>query len=155
LEGGVLRGRASRDVTPGAPEIKATKTHQERDVPLGAATVRWLRAHRAAMIERALRVGASIPADAFVLSDAPDSSTSLRPDLLTKAWARARMRTGVSGVTVLELRHWAATQMIDAGLDPVVVAAILGHADASTTRRYYAAATDRARREAGEVLGDA
>lgn len=41
-------------------------------------------------------------------------------------------------VTFHDLRHAAASRMIDAGLDPVTVAAVLGHEDANVTLKVYA-----------------
>ena len=56
-------------------------------------------------------------------------------------------------LTFHDLRHAAASRLIRAGLDPVTVAGVLGHADATTTLRVYghlwdAAATAKAIREA-------
>jgi integrase len=45
---------------------------------------------------------------------------------------------GLEGVTFHSLRHAAASRLIDGGLDPVTVAAILGHENANITLGLYA-----------------
>jgi integrase len=42
-----------------------------------------------------------------------------------------------------DTRHASASRMIDAGLDPVTVAAVLGHEDPHVTLKIYAARFDR------------
>jgi len=41
-------------------------------------------------------------------------------------------------LTFHSLRHAAASRLINAGLDPVAVADVLGHEDATTTLKVYA-----------------
>jgi integrase len=50
-------------------------------------------------------------------------------------------------LTFHDLRHAAASRLIDAGLDPVTVAAVLGHEDASVTLKVYAARFNRQRKD--------
>ena len=54
---------------------------------------------------------------------------------------------GLDGVTFHDLRHAAASRLIDAGLDAVTVAAVLGHEDASITLRVYAHRFNRQSRD--------
>ncbi|WP_225855253.1 tyrosine-type recombinase/integrase [Micromonospora noduli] len=53
-------------------------------------------------------------------------------------WAPARLAAGLPESTNHDLRHVYASALIRAGLNPKVVAARLGHADASMTLRVYA-----------------
>lgn len=46
-----------------------------------------------------------------------------------------------------DLRHACASRLIDAGLDPVTVAAVLGHEDPNVTLRVYAARFNRQRKD--------
>jgi integrase len=58
----------------------------------------------------------------------------------------ARDRAGLpSSLTLHDLRHAAASRLINAGLDPVTVAAVLGHEDATVTLKIYAHVWDRER----------
>jgi integrase len=54
---------------------------------------------------------------------------------------------GLDGVTFHDLRHAAASRLIDAGLDPVTVASVLGHEDASITLKVYAHRFNRQSRD--------
>jgi len=53
-----------------------------------------------------------------------------------------------SHLTFHDLRHAAASRLIGAGLDPVTVASVLGHEDATTTLKVYAHLFDRQRTDA-------
>ncbi|HET8893021.1 MAG TPA: tyrosine-type recombinase/integrase [Gaiellaceae bacterium] len=50
-------------------------------------------------------------------------------------------------ITFHDLRHAAASRLIDAGLDPVTVAGVLGHEDPSITLKVYAARFNRQRKD--------
>ena len=50
-------------------------------------------------------------------------------------------------LTFHDLRHACASRLIDAGLDPVSVAAVLGHEDPAITLRIYAARFNRQRKD--------
>jgi integrase len=52
---------------------------------------------------------------------------------------------GDDRVTLHELRHAVASRLIHAGLDPVTVAGVQGHKDATTTLRLYGHQYDRER----------
>ena len=62
---------------------------------------------------------------------------------------------GVIGVRLHDLRHWQATQLLDAGVPVPTVAARLGHADGTTTMKIYAHRTVRGDEMAAEVVGAA
>jgi hypothetical protein len=59
----------------------------------------------------------------------------------------AAEKAGLAGVTFHDLRHAAASRLIDAGLDPVTVASVLGHEDASITLKVYAHRFNRQSRD--------
>jgi integrase len=56
-------------------------------------------------------------------------------DIKTGFWAACR-RAGLSGVRLHDLRHTAASKMIEAGADLVTVSKILGHSSIQMTMRY-------------------
>ncbi len=55
---------------------------------------------------------------------------------LQRAWERARARVGLDHVHIHDLRHSAASEMVNAGVPLHTVGAVLGHRDARSTRRY-------------------
>jgi integrase len=52
-------------------------------------------------------------------------------------WKDVRSRAGVPRARIHDLRHFAATQMVSAGVSLVDVAAIRGHSRPSTTSDIY------------------
>jgi integrase len=72
----------------------------------------------------------------------------MRPDDLTTRWAAAR---GASPITILHLRHYCATRMLDGGESYRTVADILGNSE-STLRLHYDGRTDVGKRKAISTL---
>jgi integrase len=67
-------------------------------------------------------------------------------NVLRRGWEPARDEAGLpSSLTLHELRHAVASRLIHAGLDPVTVAGVQGHKDATTTLRLYGHQYDRKR----------
>jgi integrase len=72
----------------------------------------------------------------FVFAD--DEGRALnRNDFNETVWRRARSAVGLPDVTQHDLRHFYASLLINAGLNPKVVAARLGHADVARTLNTY------------------
>lgn len=55
---------------------------------------------------------------------------------LQRGFQRARVRADLPHIRIHDLRHSAASEMVNAGVDLFVVGAVLGHKDARSTRRY-------------------
>ena len=53
-----------------------------------------------------------------------------------RAWERARAVVGLDHVHFHDLRHSAASEMANAGIDLYTVGKVLGHRDARSTQRY-------------------
>jgi len=68
------------------------------------------------------------------------------------AFKTACRRAGIKGLRFHDLRHHAASKMVEAGIDLVTVSKILGHASIQTTMR-YAHPTPENMRKAVELLG--
>ncbi|MGE0297963.1 tyrosine-type recombinase/integrase [Pseudonocardia sp.] len=129
------------------------KTHQQRRVALDPETVVVLREHLARCDERARELGFEMPADAFVFSGSPDGSTFPRPDGVTQRYDRLAVRLGIE-TTFHKLRHYSATELIAAGVDPRTVAGRLGHGGGGTTTlRTYTAWVSEADQRAARGLG--
>jgi integrase len=133
---------------------KGTKTHAVRRVALDPGTVDVLRAHWARCCERAVICDASLGDAAYVLSRSPDSSTPWPPNDVTHAFIRLRDRLGLREVRLHDLRHFAATRLLGAGVPVRTVSGRLGHANAATTLGVYAHFLAESDREAADALGD-
>lgn len=68
-------------------------------------------------------------------------------------WAAAQERAGVKPVSVHGMRGTTATLLMEAGVDVRVIQAILGHADAVTTRGYQHVDLEAARKSLGNLDG--
>lgn len=53
-----------------------------------------------------------------------------------RAWQRTRALVGLDHVTLHDLRHSAASAMVNAGVDLYTVGRVLGHRDSRSTQRY-------------------
>ncbi|WEK48187.1 MAG: tyrosine-type recombinase/integrase [Candidatus Andeanibacterium colombiense] len=73
----------------------------------------------------------------------PRKPTRLEPYTdLKHPWETARDAAGLPGLRLHDLRHSAASFMINAGIDLFAVGRILGHADHQSTMRYSHLAND-------------
>jgi integrase len=80
---------------------------------------------------------AEVPDDAYVFSSDPTGVVPWNPDTVTHRYRRYADRVGIRS-SLKELRHYSATQLLHAGVDLNTVAGRLGHAEGSTTLKFYA-----------------
>lgn len=66
----------------------------------------------------------------------PNPETKLPFVSIKHAWQTARKEAGLPGLRIHDLRHSAASFMINAGVDLYAVGKVLGHADHKSTMRY-------------------
>jgi integrase len=157
LGAGRLTVQRSHLALPNAVGDHPTKTRSVRTVTLDPATVAaFTVAWRAA---RHLARFAGVDDDSrragYVFSFDADGSSAWRGDTVSARWIRSRRAAGVEGVRLHDLRHWQATQLLDAGVPVPTVAARLGHADGTTTMKIYAHRTARGDEQAAEVVAAA
>jgi integrase len=124
---------------------KSTKRSDWRDVPLTSSAVDALRRQAARRHEL---TGVEPAAAEYVFPAGINGSVPTRPDVLSNRWAAAR---GVSELKLQDLRHYAATAMLDAGESYRTVADILGNSE-STLRLHYDGRTDVGKRKAIAAL---
>ncbi|MET7773415.1 tyrosine-type recombinase/integrase [Nocardia sp. NPDC005366] len=83
-----------------------------------------------------------------------EDGTPYHPDTITHRWAKAVKRAGVRHIRLHDARHTCGTTMHLRKVPLAVIAAWLGHADASVTARIYTHSQDDALREAARTLGE-
>ena len=136
---------------------RPTKTRSARVITLDPETVSALRSglEEALRVVRVSSIDESLRLAGYVFSFDAGGAEAWRPDTVNPQWGRARKAAGVrSTIRLHDLRHWQATQLLDAGV-PVTVAARLGHADGTTTMKVYAHRTKRADEQAATVVAAA
>ena len=158
FDAGTLSISRSYMVLPnGVRGDRPTKTRSARVITLDGDTVVALRAGWAIAVRNAAVGGVSDAArrEGYVFSFDIDGSLGWRPDVVDVRWNRTRQLADVpKTIRIHDLRHWQATQLLDAGVPVPTVAARLGHADGTTTMKVYAHRTKRADEQAAAVVAD-
>ena len=135
---------------------KPTKTHRRRTVSIDAGTAALLRDHLAQMDQRAATCGAVVTHGAFVFSLDVTCETPLRPEFLTRRM-RALRGTLPNGpadfdATILALRKWTSSELMDAGFNPSAVSDRQGHT-VQVMLHHYSSRRRSADRAAADHLG--
>ena len=89
---------------------------------------------------------------AFVFGSQVDPYSPIRPDDITRWLGRFEKRNGLRKVSPHDLRHTCGTSLLQSGATTKEVQMILGHADASTTLKYYCGIDSDKLKEAGDRL---
>jgi integrase len=144
--------RAVKYGTRRMPIEGPTKTHQIRRVALDRGTVVVLSDYRDRQLQWAADAGVEIGVDAYVFTLDPSGQKPWLPDSFSHSFERVARKVN-AGLRLHDLRHFAATHAIAAGIDVRTVAGRLGHADASTTLRVYSQFVVERDRQAAEVVG--
>ncbi len=116
--------------------LSATKSNERSRFALDPITLAVLGEQRARAEVRAGALGVELADDAFVWSQAADHLEPWRPDRVSGAFTALRNRERMPHVCLNDLRHFSATQLVAAGLDPGLIAGRPGH-DASVLLRMY------------------
>jgi len=101
-----------------------TKSKKTRRIPINSVM-------RKLLLEQKLKSGGF---EFVFLSQ--DGKPYKRHDSLKGAFERLCKKAGITGLRFHDLRHTAATRMVETGANIVAVNRILGHADLKTTMRY-------------------
>ncbi len=107
-----------------AVEPANSKNKKPRRIPINSIL-------RKILLEQKLKTGFS----EFVFLN-PDGNPYNRSDSLKKCFQGACRRSNIKGLRFHDLRHTAATRMIETGASIVAVSKILGHSTLSMTMRY-------------------
>ncbi|MFI6331980.1 tyrosine-type recombinase/integrase [Micromonospora chersina] len=153
LDAGVLTLRRSAYLdTNGELQEKDTKTHQQRRIALDPETIEVLRELHARYLDRLAELDMREATDAYVFSPEPDSRRGYRPDTVTQRYGRLSARLGIHS-HIHALRHYSATELVNAGVDVRTVAGRLGHGGGGTTTlRVYTAWLSESDQRAASTL---
>jgi integrase len=137
-----IQQQLSRQGAQGVVISEPKTARGRRRIPIDAATVAALRAHKAN------QVVVGIDGLAFTRED----GSRLDPDVVTAAFRKASRAAGLSVIRLHDLRHTAATLMLRAGTHPKVVQERLGHASIAMTLDLYSHAVPSMAAEAADQL---
>lgn len=138
---------------PGGLIEKDTKTHANRRIALDPDTIAVFENQRVLAQVRAEMIGASIRDTDFVFSREPDGSKPWTPDSVTKRFVVLRDILGYENMRLHDLRHFAATRLMAAGVPVRTVSGRLGHANPATTLSVYSHFVEASDQEAAAVMG--
>jgi integrase len=130
---------------------KPPKDGEGRRLSLDLLTCELFRERFQRRRAEAARNGVTVPTDAYAFSPDPAGRTPWNPDTMTHRYRRYARRIGIAS-SLKELRHYSATQLLTAGTDLNTVAGRLGHAEGSTTLKFYAQFTRPADQHAATVI---
>lgn len=85
-------------------------------------------------------------------SNSNDPYSPIRPDSITQWLSRFNKQHGLRNVSPHDLRHTCATLLLSSGASVKETQMIMGHADASTTLKFYVGADSKALRNASDKL---
>jgi integrase len=132
---------------------KDTKTHASRRISTDEGTLAVLEAQRNLATERASAIGLKVQDDAYVFSREPDGQIAWNPGAVTKRFTILRRTLGFEEIRLHDLRHFAATRLMAAGVPVRTVSGRLGHANPSTTLSVYSHFVEASDQEAANVMG--
>jgi integrase len=121
-----------------------------RTLPLPDRLVAVLRSAKARQARERLAIGAGGGPWEYVVST--EVGQPYHPQVLSRYWSDTVKAAGVRHIKLNAARHTCATLMHLSGVPAAVIAAWIGHKDASLTMKLYAHSHDDARRAAGSVL---
>jgi len=138
---------------PGGLAEKDTKTHAARRIALDEGTLAVLSEQRAHVEHLAEAAEVELAADAYVFSPEPNGQRPWFPTTFTHRFEAVRKQLGLNHVRLHDLRHFAATRLIAAGVPVRTVSGRLGHANPATTLTVYAHFLEASDQAAAEVMG--
>lgn len=141
------RARAGSRTVEGEPKSAAGR----RTLPIPPALRVALEAARRRQQRERLALGPDYGAGTYVVSN--EAGEPYSPEVISEYWRRHVRRAGVRPIRLHDARHTAATALHLQGVPVAVIAAWIGHSDASFTLRTYAHSQHEALQAAAAVLG--
>jgi integrase len=131
---------------------KSPKNNRTRRIALPAAMVDHLAIYRESRALLAEKFGIDLTGESYLFTYDPTGCEFGHPGTMTDKFRTAKRRAGVNALRMHDLRHQAATTLLNRGISPRVVSERLGHSRTSTTLDIYAQFIPAADREAADIL---
>lgn len=133
-----------------AVENDPKSANSRRTLPLPDRLVGVLKAAKARQAAERLALGSAYRSGEYVVSN--EIGDPYHPQVLSRYWRDAVKAAGLRHINLHAARHTAATAMHLDGVPVAVIAAWIGHKDASLTMRLYAHSQDDALKAAGDTF---
>lgn len=152
LDRASVQVRGTMQATKDGLRFAETKTRSSRrPVMLPARTVEALRRHRAAQAEERLRMGAAWEDNDLVFANQAGRPIAAG-NLLKRSFEPLLAKAGLPRIRFHDLRHTAATLLMEQGVHAKVVQEMLGHTRISTTLDLYSHVTPTMQRQAADAF---
>jgi integrase len=149
-DAGTITVAQGRVVVGGGTVTGAPKSARSaRTLPMPPDVLAELRAFKIRQAEEHLALGGGWPHTGLVAVNSDGSP--IRPETYSKSFAAHCAAAGVPVIRLHDVRHTAATMMLDGGATPSATAKWLGH-DPAITLRVYGHVYDDALASAGDAL---
>lgn len=149
----VARDVINNKETQGKNIVKETKSMtSDRVIPFDSVLKSMLKTWKK---EQAEQYGTMLMPSAFIFGTSIDPYMPTRPDNVTQWLARFNKTHGLRAVSPHDLRHTCATLLLSSGANVKETQTILGHADASTTLKFYVGTDINALKTASDRLSQA
>ena len=149
----VCRDVINNKETNGKNHVKETKSAtSDRTIPFDSVLHGLLKSWQK---EQAEQYGTMLLPSAFIFGSSMDPYSPIRPDNITQWLDRFNKRHGLRNVSPHDLRHTCATLLLSNGANIKETQTILGHADASTTLKFYVGTDINALKTASDRLAQA
>lgn len=155
LDGGTasIRRTLQRTRTGGLTALPTKTASSERRIALPIEGVHALKRHRERQVQEREAAGEAWMDSSFVFT-APNGSPT-DPSTLTRQFTLLCRAARLRRIRFHDLRHTAATLLLEQGVELVVIKELLGHAHIGVTATVYAHVRLRFQRQAIDTLGNA
>jgi integrase len=136
----------------GRAGLKSTKSGHERVIHLDAVLQEWFGEWRVRCEQIAAAWAIELVADGFILSSRPDGSQFVHLDGVSHKVRTVATSLGLPSMHLHSLRHFAASELLAAGIPARDAADMLGHSDPALTLRVYSHSSVERQRQASRAL---
>nr|WSX75733.1 site-specific integrase [Streptomyces sp. NBC_00899] len=148
-----IRRTLQRTPTGGLTALPTKTVSSERRIALPTECIRALKLHRERQVQEREAAGEDWTDNSYVFTSPDGSPTD--PSTLTRHFTALCRAARLRRIRFHDLRHTAATLLLEQGVELVVIKELLGHAHIGVTASVYAHVRLRLQRQAIDTLGHA